>query len=159
MKLSTELKSIAIEIANDAAIESYCQDMFGKSMSVYVHVDPKNPPSIDKAPWVGITIQAYRRPSEQNLRVVSFDLESAVFCFEPKATPSPESTYGEIVTLKGFETLEDLSDLVFNAIERAVSTSSTQLSMTYNEEQQTAMIISEFPGWMASRVWTISTHV
>lgn len=159
MKLSALLKDVAVAIANNAAIESYCQAMFGKSISVYVHIDAKSPPSVSKAPWAGITIQTYSRPAENNTHVVTFQMESAVYCSEPQAVPAAEETFGEVVILKGFETIEDLSDLVFAAIETAVSTSATQLSTTYNDEQQTSLTISEFPGWIASRVWTISTHV
>lgn len=159
MKLSQELTRIATAVANDAALESYCQAMWGKSISVYVHIDPKNPPSVNNAPWVGLTIQGYRRPAEYNVQVVSFDLESAVFCFEPKAVPAPEKTVGTVKILQGFETLEDLSDLVFTAIETAVSTSGVQLNTTYNDEQQTNLVISDFPGWIASRIWQISKHV
>jgi hypothetical protein len=159
MKLSEILATTATAIANDPALELYCQGMWNKSISVYVHIDPKNPPSTDKAPWVGLTVQGYRRPSEYNTRVISFDLESAVFCFEPKAVPAPETTVGDVTILKGFETLEDLSDLVFNAIEQAVVTSPLQLQTTYNDEQQTNLVISDFPGWIASRIWTISKHV
>ncbi len=158
MKLSALLTTIATAIANNAALETYCQGKFGKSISVYIHIDPKNPPSVDKAPWVGLTIQGYRRPVEQNIQVVNFDVESAVFCFEPNTT-TPVDIVGKVTTLKGFATLEDLSDLVFSAIEVAVSTSATQLNMTYNDEQQTNLVISDFPGWVASRIWQISKHV
>lgn len=159
MKLSALLSTIATAVANDTALEAHCQAVFGKSISVYVHIDPKNPPSIDKAPWVGLAIQGYRRPAEFNVKIINFDLESAIFCFEPKAVPAPDTTVGEVTILKGFETLEDLSDLVFTAIESAVSTSTLQLSMTYNDEQQTNLVIADFPGWVASRIWQISKHV
>lgn len=159
MKLSCLLESIAISVANNAALETFCQSNWGKSVAVYVHIDPKNPPSIAMAPWVGLTVQGYRRPSEQNFKVLSFDLESAVFCFEPNFAPSPVTTAGSVTILKGFETLEDMSDLVFTAIEDAVSTDANQLDMTMNDEQQTNLVIADFPGWVSSRVWTISKHV
>jgi hypothetical protein len=154
MKLSTLLNDIAESIATDAAIEAFCQANFNKSISVYVHIDPKNPPSINLAPWVGLTIQGYRRVTDMNLLTMDFDIESAVFCSESKKT-----TVGNIVTMNGFNVLEDLSDLVFAVVEGCISTSLTQLNITFSDEQQTALMISDFPGWIASRIWTASKHI
>jgi hypothetical protein len=154
MKIAALLATIASAVSTNAALETYCQTNFGKSISIYVHVDPKNPPGIAKAPWVGLTVQGYSRPTENNANIVSFDLESAVY-----AEKSTEVTSGKITTLSGFATIEDLSDLVFAAIETAVSTSSTQTDMTYSNEQGTSLVIADFPGWIAARTWTISKHV
>ena len=154
MKIAALLATIATAVSSNAALETYCQANFGKSISIYVHVDPKNPPGIAKAPWVGLTVQGYSRPTENGANVVSFDLETAVY-----AEKSTEVTSGKITTLSGFAQIEDLSDLVFSAIETAVSTSSTQTDMTYSSEQGTSLVISEFPGWIAARTWTISKHV
>lgn len=154
MKIAALLATIATAVSSNAALETYCQANFGKSISIYVHVDPKNPPGIAKAPWVGLTVQGYSRPTENGANVVSFDLETAVY-----AEKSTEVTSGKITTLSGFAQIEDLSDLVFAAIETAVSTSSTQTDMTYSNEQGTSLVISEFPGWIAARTWTISKHV
>lgn len=159
MKLSCLLETIAIAVANDADLEVYCQTKFGKSVSVHVHIDPKNAPGIAAAPWVGLTVQSYRRPTENNCNIVSFDLESATFCFEPNFAPSPVTVNGSVTILKGFEVLEEMSDLVFAAIEKAVSTSADQLEMTYNDEQSTSLTIADFPGWVSSRAWTVSKHV
>jgi hypothetical protein len=156
MKLSTMLDTVAKAIANNAGIEAYCQANFKRSISVYVHIDPKNPPSISKAPWVGLTVQAYRRPIANNANTLEFDLESAVFCSNANATESKE---GNVTTLDGFEKLEDFSDLVFSVIESQVSTSPEQLNLTYNDEQQTSLMISDFPGWISSRVWTVSKPI
>jgi hypothetical protein len=153
MKISEILQNIALKIATDADIETFCMTNFAKSVSVYVHVDPKNPPGIAKAPWVGLTVQGYSRPTEQNGNIVSFDIESGVYCEK-----STEVTKGQITTLAGFEVLENLSDLVFAAIDCAVSTSATQSDTTYSSEQGTSLIIAEFPGWIAGRTWTISKH-
>lgn len=154
MKLSKVLSDVAIAIQNDAAIEAYCQSKFGKSISVYVHIDAKNPPSISHAPWVGLTIQGYRRPTENNALLVEFDLESAVYCSD-----QGETTVGKVTTLDGFDTIEDLSDLVFYRVEQEVSTSATQLDLTYVNEQQTGLQISDFPGWISSRVFTVGKNV
>ncbi len=151
--LSTLLASIASAIANSATLEAYCQTNFGKSVSVYVHVDPKNPPSISKAPWVGLTVQGYSRPTENKALTVSFDLETAVYCEK-----SGETTSGKITTLDGFAALEGFSDLVFGLIETVVTHSATQLSMDYISEQGTSLSIAEFPGWIAARTWTIGKH-
>lgn len=154
MKLSTILLDIATAIANDAAIESYCQMNYGKSISVFVHIDPKNPPSISNAPWVGLTIQGYRRPIDTNVVLAEFDLECAVFC-----SNATQTTSGKITTLAGFSALEDLSDLVFTVIETVISTSATQTNLSYRDEQQTSLMISDFPGWISSRIWTASKHI
>ena len=154
MKLSTLLNDIAVAIASDAAIEAFCQAKFGKSISIYIHIDPKNPPSISLAPWVGLTIQGYRRTTDSNLLTMDFDLESAVFC-----DSNARTTTGNIVTMDGFGVLEDLSDLVFSVIEDCISTSATQLNITFSDEQQTALMIADFPGWIASRIWTASKHI
>jgi len=152
--LSTLLASVATAIANSATIETFCQANFSKSISVYVHLDPKNPPSISKAPWVGLTIQGYSRPAENAGRIVTFDLETAVYCEK-----STETTSGKITTLGGFATLESLSDLVFGVIETAVTHASTQLEMDYVSEQGTSLTTAEFPGWIAARTWTIGKHI
>lgn len=154
MKISTLLDAIATAVANDAAIEAFCQTNFNKSVNVYVHIDPKNPPRTSEAPWVGLTTQGYNRPTENNVVSLEFDLESAAYCAKNGATVS-----GKITTLKGFETLEDFSDLVFAAIETAVSTSDTQLEMTYRDEQGTGLGITELSDWIASRTWTISKRI
>jgi len=154
MKLSVVLNDIATALANDVAIEAFCQAKYGKSISIYVHIDAKNPPKVSKAPWVGLTIQGYRRPVENNVVLVQFDVESALYCTEDK-----ETTVGKITTLNGFETTEDLSDLVFNNIETSITTSATQLNLTYVNEQQTSITISDFPGWIASKVFTAAKHV
>jgi hypothetical protein len=154
MKLSQVLSDIAIAIQNDAAIEAFCQAQYTKSISVYVHIDPKNPPSISKAPWVGLTIQGYRRPLENNARLVEFDIESALYC-----AGAGETTVSKVTTLDGFSVIEDLSDLVFSCIENAIDTSPTQLQTTTVNEQQTSISISDFPGWIASRVFTAGKHV
>ena len=151
--LSTLLASIASAIAKNAALETYCQTNFGKSISVHVHIDPKNPPSIAKAPWVGLTIQGYSRPTENRALIVNFDLETAVYCEK-----STETTSGKITTLDGFSKIEGLSDLVFSIIEAAVTHASAQLSMDYISEQGKSIGIAEFPGWIAARTWTIGKH-
>lgn len=154
MKLSALLASVAVAISGDAAIEAYCQTNFGKSISIYVNIDPKNPPSISKAPWVGLTVQGYNRPTEYNTKLVTFTLESAVFLND-----ATETTSGKITTLRGFASIEDLSDLVFAAIELAITTSATQTNMSYESEDTTTLTVAEFPGFMATRNFTIGKHV
>lgn len=154
MKLSVILSTVANAIANNAAIETYCQTNFGKSVAVFVHINPKAPPSISSTPAVGLTIQGYSRPTEANFHLVSFDLESAIYISDSRETTT---LAGKVKTLKGFETLEDFSDLVFSVIEVAVSTSPTQLNTSQVSEQGTLLSISEYPGWAASRTWTVST--
>lgn len=154
MKLSIILNDIATNIATDAAIETYCQSHYNKSISVYVHVDSKNPPKASKAPWVGLTIQGYSRPVNNNVVLVEFNVESAVYC-----VAEGETTVGKVTTLDGFSVIEDLSDLVFANIEKSISTSTTQLNLTYVNEQQTTLTISDFPGWIASKVFTAAKHV
>ena len=151
MRLSDVLKDVAIAISSDASVEAFCQAAYGKSISIYVHIDAKNPPKVSKAPWVGLTVQGYNVPSENNGKIVTFDLESALYC-----TENGETTEGKITTLDGFENLEDLSDLVFLAIETAISTSRLQLELTYMNEQQTSLSVSDFPGWIASKVFTVA---
>jgi hypothetical protein len=154
LKLSTLLSTIATAVANNAALETYCQTKWGKSVSIFVHINPKSPPSISNAPAVGLTVQGYSRPTENNNVMVEFELETAAYISDATA-----ATSGKITTLGGFAVLEDFSDLVFAAIEAAAVTSSTQLNTTYKTEQGTTMTISEYPGWVASRTWTISKHV
>lgn len=158
-KLSQILKKVALEVANCGLIEDHCQSVYNKSMSIYIHIDPKNPPSITHAPWLGLTIQSYSTPTETNGSVITFDMESAVFVMDADAETEATTQDGSITTLKGFEKLEDLSDLVFDAIDRAVTTSQTQLVTTHNNEQPTNLTITDFPGWVASRVWSISKRI
>ena len=86
--------------------------------------------------------------------MVQFDVESALYC-----TENGETTTGKVTTLDGFSVLEDLSDLVFNSIETSISTSASQLNLTYMNEQNTSLTISDFPGWIASKVFTVAKHV
>jgi len=148
--LSTLLANIAAAIAADATLETFCQTNFSKSISVYVHLDPKNPPSISKAPWVGLTVQSYERPAEDKAAFMNFNLETAVYCEK-----SGEVTSGKITTLTGFSTVEALSNLVFSIIETAVTQSGTQTTMDYLSEQETSIGIAEFPGWISARTWRI----
>ena len=154
MKLSKVLSDVAIAIASDAAIETYCQTNFTKSVSVVVHIDQKNPPSISKCPWVGLTVQGYRIPSENNNKVMQFDVEGYVCCDD-----SGETTVGKVTTLDGFDTIEDLSDLVFDCIEKVLQTSAAQLDITIMDEGQTSLVISDFPSWLAQKTFTASKHV
>jgi len=149
--IATLLNSIATAIANDSALDAYCKAQFGgKSVSVYVHIDPKNPPSAAKAPWVGLAVQSYTRPGENNGKVTTFDLESAVYCEK-----SSETTSGKVTTLDGFALVETLSDMVFAIIETAVAQSDTQTTMDYLNEQSTSIGIAEYPGWIAARNWQV----
>jgi len=154
MKLSKVLNDIATAIATDAAIETFCQTNFGKSVSVYIHIDKKNPPSVSKSPWVGLAIQGYRNPTQTNGKTMEFDLESYICCNE-----DGETVVGKITTLDGFSVIEDFSDLVLNSIETILQTSATQLDLTINSEGQTSLIITDFPGWMAARVFTASKRI
>ena len=154
MKLSKVLSDVATAVANDAAIETYCQAKFGKSVSVYVHIDQKNPPSMTKCPWVGLTVQGYRIPTENNNKVMQFDVEGYVCCED-----NGETVSGKVTTLDGFDTIEDLSDLVFASIENTLQTSATQLDITIMDEGQTSLVISDFPSWLAQKTFTASKHV
>ena len=149
--LSALLSTIATAIANNSALDTYCKAQFGgKSISVYVHIDPKNPPSISKAPWVGLTVQSYSRPGEHNGDVTTFDLESAVYCEK-----SSETTSEKVTSLDGFAIIETLSNMVFAIIETAVTQSDIQTTMDYLNEQSTSIGIAEYPGWLAARNWQV----
>jgi len=152
MKLSQLLNLIATEVANNAALNTYCQTNFGKGITVKVHADKKDPAKIADAPWVGLTILGYDFPADQNRRIQSFTVESAAY-LEDKT----ETTVGKVTTLNGFAKLEDFSDLVFAAISKAVTTSSTQNNMTLEGVSNTDLIIPEngFPGWLAMRSWNL----
>lgn len=156
MKLSALLADIATALANDTALEAYCQTNFTKSPSIFVHLDPKNPPSISKAPYIGLTIQQYSRPVEANARVIDFTLEAGCYIDNKKEKLSNSN---KVSTLEGFAMIEDFSDLVFAAIEKAVTTSSLQLNMSYRSEDTTLLAVGEFPGWVASRNFIISKNV
>lgn len=148
--LSALLAGIASAIATNSALETFCQTNFNKSINVYVHVDPNNPPSISKAPWVGLTVQGYERPAEDKAAFMNFSLETAVYCEK-----SGETTSGKITTLDGFSTIEALSNMVFAIIESAVTQSATVSTMDYLSEQETSIGIAVFPGWIAARTWKI----
>lgn len=156
MKLSEVLNEIATAVATDPDVEQYCRQRYNKSISVYVHIDSKNAPSVTRAPWLGLSIQGYNRPIEQNINIVTFELETALVIVDENFEVSNED---KIITLNGFASAEELSDIVFAAIEKAVSVSPEQLQMTYTNEQGTNINIMDYPSWIAARVWTISKHV
>lgn len=152
MKLSQLLSLIATEIAGNAAIESFCQTNYGKSVTIKVHADKKDPSKIGEAPWVGLTILGYDFPTGKNRKIQTFSVESAAY-LEDKG----ETTVGKVTTLDGFAKIEDFSDLVFAAISKAVSTTASQTNMTLEGVSNTDLIIPEngFPGWLAMRSWNL----
>lgn len=144
---------IAREIAADPAIEALCQSIWGKSLSVFIGVDEKNLPEADAfCPWAGIAVSGYERPTTSE-KTSNFTLESAVYIQDD--TVSQDTVAPQITIIKGYSTIEQLSDLVFSAIERAVSTSPTQLQMTYVSESGTRFGLTDSPEFVALRTWTI----
>ena len=150
ISISTTLKLIANEIANDAALEAWCQAAYTKSPSIYVYIDPKNPPKINKAPWVGLSITNIVQPTAQNGHVLTFTLETACFI-----SSSGETTVGKVTTLDGFAALENFSDLVYTAIEAATQTTATQSDLTIMEVDATEYGIADFPGFIATRSYIL----
>lgn len=152
--LKSVKRRIAVEIINDAAIEAYCQANYGKSITVAIGVDLKRLPlSSSACPWAGIAVSGYSRPIDGS-GMQKFFLASAVYI--QNGNIEPDSEYPSIMVAAGDGEIEELSDLVFAAIERAVSTSPTQTETTYLNEEQTDLGIIDLPEFAATRNWEVA---
>lgn len=150
--LNTIKRTIAVAIVTDAAIEAHCQEKYGKSITVAVGLDLKALPKAESVcPWVGISIAEYQRASSG--KTSTFQLDSAVYIQNEKISPDPE--YPSILVADGNAAIEALSDLVYAAIQKAVSTSGTQTIMTYQSEGPTKMGMIDLPEFGSFRNWTI----
>ncbi|MEW6712517.1 MAG: hypothetical protein AB1403_22055, partial [Candidatus Riflebacteria bacterium] len=78
---------------------------------------------------------------------------SAVYVQNDKI--EPDSEYPTMLIPAGDVEIEELSDLVFAAIERAVSTSPTQTETTYLSEQSTELGLIDLPEFAATRNWEV----
>jgi len=154
IKLSVLLNEIAEKIENNAELETFCQTNFSKSFKVYAYIDPDNPPKISNAPFIGLAIFGYEKPTNDNGRLLNFSLQVACFIED-----SGETTSGKVTTLGGFAKLESFSDLVFDTIDAEITTSEQQQDMSVLSESNTSYGIADFPGFVASRSYTIGKRI
>jgi hypothetical protein len=150
--LNTIKRTIAVAIATDPAIEAHCQEKYGKSITVAIGLDLKAlPKAASVCPWAGISIAEYQRANSG--KTSTFQLDSAVYIQNETISADPQ--YPSILIAEGNAAIETLSDLVYAAIQKAVSTSSTQTTMTYQSEGPTKMGMTDLPEFGSFRTWTI----
>jgi len=151
-------RAIAKAIASDPAIEAVCQAAYGKSITVSIDIDLKALPSANEVcPWAGISVPAYERPSKDNGHTTQFTLDSAVYIQDARIEQDIE--HEQIMILRGSEGIEILSDLVYSVIEKCISTSPTQQQMTYLNESDTRLGVTDDPELFASfRTFTVGMN-
>ncbi len=146
---------IAKEIVTDETLTNYCQEKFGNEITVYIGIDQDDLPRAGEVnPWVGLAVPLYQTESNIEDLVSSFVLDSAVYC-KDESEPFSDADYSNIKIIQGNKTIEELSDLVFAAILRAVSRSATQLVMSYHSQTETSLGALIKPHFAATRTWTI----
>jgi len=150
--LNTIQRNIAVEIVTDAAIEAHCRAEYNKSITVAIGLDLKALPKAELVcPWAGVSIYEYQRAN--NGKTSTFQLDSAIYIQNDKIEADPQ--HPSILIAKGNSAIEILSDLVYAAIQRVVSTSSTQTTMTYQSEGPTKTGMIDLPEFASFRTWTI----
>lgn len=148
MDINPLLSDLAEAVATDADVESWCQDKYGKSITVFMNFDVRNPPEKDDCPCVCL----YPAEKEYGGSIYADAIGNVVMVYD-----SGEETREDIDNIRQFsgpKNVEHLRKLVLRAqagvIEATGSSRIESVSVDYDT-------ISNFPFMLADQALQITT--
>jgi len=107
------LQSIQDALASSSEIQNYCFAEFGRNPKIYLGVDPNNLPSSD-ADYPLIAITGITQSRGDKRPTIDWQIDVAIVIVQETIEQDVDK-----ITYKGFKQLEELREIVENAIYKA----------------------------------------
>ncbi|MBF0410929.1 MAG: hypothetical protein HQM10_26525 [Candidatus Riflebacteria bacterium] len=108
--LKTALSEVKAALNGNSAINSWCQENFGRIPKIFIGIDPKNPPEMEKnTPMICIgTGVRYREPAQAYI-VHALDVACSIECNEIIVT-------GQVEEYTGINLVDEFALMVEKAV-------------------------------------------
>jgi len=117
--MSTNLKDalalIKTTVATDTDISTFCLDRFSKAPTIFLGINPLNPPVLEKhCPVIAVWVGGRARVQNQSHRVHAINLGTAIM-------DDAQIRSGNVHEFRGVTTLDDFANLVEEKVVKALN--------------------------------------
>ncbi|SDU38318.1 hypothetical protein [Desulfobacula phenolica] len=113
MNTAELIEQIRIALSKDSVLTEWCQQTFGKTQTVCIDIDEKNPPE-PETDYPVVAVTSIRQVRGDSAREISWELEIGVGVIDEEII-----TNGNCRTMAGFIKAETLRELAEDALYRA----------------------------------------